>query len=53
MDRLEPKDHGRRMDAARARAQWELGDATWADTILRAYLDPDRDSAELRAEQGE
>jgi hypothetical protein len=21
-------------------AQWELGDGSWADTILRAYFDP-------------
>jgi hypothetical protein len=21
-------------------AQWELGDASWADVILRAYFDP-------------
>lgn len=30
---------------AHAVAQWEIGDATWADVILNAYFDPDDLSA--------
>src|SRR4051794_26370274 len=37
----EPPDHRRRLAAARRRAGYEIGDPTWADIILGAYLDPD------------
>ncbi len=33
---------GADLDAAREFARWELGDADWADLIVRAYLDPAR-----------
>lgn len=33
--------------AARRRAQWELGDPSWADTIIKAYLHPDESDASL------
>jgi hypothetical protein len=36
-------DFERRMAAARARASWELGDPTWADVLIGAFLDPARD----------
>lgn len=42
----------RRLEAARARAEWEYADPSIADVILRAYLNPDRDGRELDAEAG-
>lgn len=39
--------------AARARAEWEIGEASWADLILRAYLNPTLDAAELEAERND
>jgi len=36
-------DFERRMAAARVRAAWELGDPTWADVLVGAFLDPARD----------
>jgi hypothetical protein len=53
MDARELPDHERRMSQARARAYWSIGDDSWADVIVGAYTDPDRDAAELRAEKGE
>jgi hypothetical protein len=44
-------DHDRRMDAARKRAEWELGDASWAGVIVGAYLYPDEDAAALASER--
>jgi hypothetical protein len=43
-------DHDERLKAAHARAEWELSDATWADKIIAAYLDPDTDTAQLAEE---
>lgn len=42
-----PPDHERRLDQARRRAGWELGDPIWADVIVAAYLDPDADVERL------
>lgn len=33
--------------AARRLAGWELGDKSWADLIIRAYLNPDETNATL------
>jgi hypothetical protein len=46
-------DHEKRMTAARARAQWELGDSHWAGVIVGAYLHPDEDAEALRREMAE
>jgi len=45
-----PPDHEQRIAAARARAHWELGSSSWADIILRAYFNPEEDTAELERE---
>ena len=42
-----------RMKAARARAEWELGDSSWAGVIVRAFLDPVDDDEMLARELGE
>jgi hypothetical protein len=42
--------HERGMTAARAVAQWEIGDASQATRIVRAYLDPEGELARLREE---
>ena len=42
-----------RWAAARKRAQWELGDPSWAGVIVRAYLNPREDAASLEAEMKE
>jgi hypothetical protein len=47
----EPKDHAERLEVARRVAAWHIGDDTWADMILEAYLDPDRAAEDLEAEQ--
>ena len=41
-------DHDIGLAAARARAGWELGDPSWADTLIAAYRDPHTDAARLR-----
>ncbi|MDF9748687.1 hypothetical protein [Arthrobacter sp. ES3-54] len=38
--------------AARRYARWHLGDAHWADAILRAYANPEAMNKELDEEQG-
>lgn len=45
-----PADHDRRMQQMRKRAEWELSDASWADTLFRAYEAPDEDAEELESE---
>lgn len=45
-----PADHEERMAAARRRAQYELGDPSWAGLIVGAYLNPAADSAVLAEE---
>lgn len=44
-------DFDKRMAQARARAQWELGDPSWADLILRAFLYPEEDAVLLREDR--
>lgn len=46
-DDIRPPNHDDRMMAARNRARWELGDSSWADVIVGAYLWPDADSKAL------
>jgi hypothetical protein len=45
--------HERGMRAARERAEWELGDASWAGVIVGAYLYPEDDLEALRREMEE
>lgn len=45
------EEHDERMDAARARAEWELGDASWAGVIVGAYLHPEEDKYALDADK--
>ena len=40
--------YDRRLRQAQARAEWELGDESWAMVILRAYFRPDEDQADLQ-----
>ena len=40
-----------RMHAARERAQWELGDPSWAEVIVGAFLDPVEDLDQLNDER--
>lgn len=50
--RLQVPDEEERMQQARRRAQWDLGDPSWAGIIVAAFLDPVADAAALR-EEGE
>lgn len=45
--------HEAGMRAARRVAQYNIGDATWADLIVSAYLNPESALEQLRAEQGD
>lgn len=38
------------LEAARRVAGWEIGDPTWANRIIRAYLDPEGTHKSLDAE---
>lgn len=40
-------DHRIRLEQARRRALWELGDPSWADMIVEAYCDPASDAVRL------
>ena len=44
-----PPDHDERLRVARRGAQWELGDPSWADVILAAYMNPDKATEDLDA----
>jgi hypothetical protein len=44
-------DYEFRLTAARERAQWELGDPSWADRILAAFGDPEGDQVMLVRER--
>lgn len=44
-------DHQQRLTQARKRAQWELGDPSWADLIVDAYCAPEDDAARLIIDQ--
>lgn len=47
----EPEDHAARLDVARRTAHWHIGDETWADILIEAYLeDPAVSEAALAAE---
>lgn len=46
------EDHEERLAQARAVAEWELGDGSWADVIVTAYLNPEAAAAELTREKG-
>lgn len=39
------------LKATRRFALWHLGDRTWADRILHAYLNPEQTMENLKAEQ--
>lgn len=41
------------LSAARACAQWHLGDPDWADSIINAYLNPEAARELLHEEMGE
>jgi hypothetical protein len=45
------EDYDRRMEAARERAAWELGDSSWAGVIIGAFLYPEDDAHALELEQ--
>lgn len=45
-----PADHDARLAQARKRAGWEIGDPSWADLILAAYLNPGPDAVRLARE---
>lgn len=47
-----PPDHEARMAQARRRAEWELGDESWAGVILAAYFNPSEDAHALTADNG-
>jgi hypothetical protein len=49
--KVAPELHELGMEAAHARAEWELGDRNWADILVGAYLDPLMDRLSLLAEQ--
>lgn len=38
------------LTAARRVARWYIGDSRWADTIVDAYLNPDRANKTLKEE---
>jgi hypothetical protein len=42
----------RGLAAARAVSQWYIGDPSWANTLIDAYLNPERALAELEADRG-
>jgi hypothetical protein len=46
-----PPDHDERVRQAEARAEWELGDRSWAAVILHAYFDPTNDAWSLEQDQ--
>lgn len=46
-----PVDHDRRMMQARRRAEWELGDPSWAGVIFAAYENPEQDARRLQEDR--
>ena len=47
----EPADHAARMEVVRRTAHWHIGDESWADMLIEAYLcDPEVAEAALRLE---
>lgn len=47
---LQPEPEGLRV--ARAVSQWEIGDPSWANVILEAYLNPELAMKQLHEEKG-
>ena len=45
------EDHERGLQAARAWAQWKLGDRGWADELLNAYWNPSDSGSRLAKEK--
>lgn len=45
--------HEAGLSAARAVAQWHIGDPSWANLLIDAYLNPTRALEQLAAEKGE
>lgn len=52
-EQITPERHELGMRAARRRAEYELGDGSWAAVIIAAYLNPEADGEVLRAEQAD
>lgn len=50
-DYTAPADHDVRLAQARRRARWKLGDPSWADVIIGAYMHPRQDAEALEEEQ--
>lgn len=46
-------DWYRRFDQAKQRAEWELGDSSWAGVIIQAFLNPDDDEYGLKVEKSD
>lgn len=44
-------EYEERMKAARERAEWELGDRSWAGVLVGAFLYPDDDQHALEVEK--
>lgn len=42
-----------RLASARERAEWELGDSSWADEIVEAFLSPDANRDDLAIQRGD
>ena len=49
---LDPGEHDRGCTAARKLAAYYIGDASWADMIIEAYLEPEKAEQELAEEVG-
>lgn len=45
---VRPPDHEKRMEQMRRRAEWELGDASYAGMLFAAYESPDEDKAAMQ-----
>lgn len=45
-----PPDHEKRMEQMRRRAEWELGNASWAGVLFAAYESPDEDRASMQSD---
>ena len=47
----EEKQHDKGLEQAKKRAEWELGDRSWAGIIIGAYLYPEQDAEMLEKEK--
>jgi hypothetical protein len=50
-EQVAPHDHERGMAAARKLSAWEIGDRSWADLLVEAYLNPEWAEKKLDEEQ--